>query len=106
MVVKVNMLKELKENFPEKFKKWFKIATITLIVVFSFVLGIEYQIKYQEYTNKTTKIINNSDVNIAIDKNENLILINKNGRCDIYKDSIGYQITEMYARKIELKNKK
>jgi hypothetical protein len=51
--------------------------------------------------------LDKSQVNLAIDENNHLIIIDKNnGNYTVYEDSIGVAIFNMYARNVIVKSEK
>jgi hypothetical protein len=101
----MQIIDKLPEKLRKKLKLTYKGSIVIIIMSLSFLLGKEYQIKYQNYIDNKTKEYNKDQINIAIDKNDNLIILHDNGKCEIYKDSIGYEIFDMYTKTIWVKNK-
>jgi hypothetical protein len=92
----------------EKIKKLFtelgKYSIITIVVIAAFFLGKFYE-SFKNSSNNEDKVvitkIERSDVNIAIDENNHLIVIDKKtGDYVIYQDSIGNSIFKLYAKNI------
>ena len=98
----------------EKFKKlkdkvspFFKSVTIYGIILCSVVAAFFVGVFYNEMANKdkTSKVqvktIVKSEVNLAIDENNHLIVIEKKtGNYSIYQDSIGKTIFKQYAKNV------
>ena len=98
----------------EKFKKLkekltpiFKSVTIYGIILCSVVAAFFVGVFYNQMTNKdkSTKVqvktISKSEVNLAIDENNHLIVIEKKtGNYSIYQDSIGKTIFKLYAKNV------
>jgi hypothetical protein len=91
----------------EKIKKVFtelgKYSIITIVIIAAFFLGKFYE-SFQN-KNDIEKVvitkIERSDVNIAIDENNHLMIIDrKTGDYVIYQDSIGNSIFKLYAKNI------
>jgi hypothetical protein len=91
----------------EKIKKLFtelgKYSIITIVIIAAFFLGKFYE-SFQN-KNDIEKVvitkIERSDVNIAIDENNHLMIIDrKTGDYVIYQDSIGNSIFKLYAKNI------
>ena len=88
-------------------KKVLKSITIYSIIglscIASFFIGYYYNKmnnKPQEVKTEVTKV-KQRDVNLAIDQNNNLIIINiKSGDYTIYEDSIGNEIFSLYAKNV------
>jgi len=78
-----------------------KYLIIGIALFSSFTIGGLFEkYKNKENTNKVKKI-NKSDVSLAIDEGDNLIIIdNKSGDYLIYQDSISKVIFKLYAHKI------
>ena len=96
-------LKKLKEKITPIFKSIAIYGIILCSVVASFFIGVFYnQITNK---NKSTKVqvrtIVKSEVNLAIDENNHLIVIEKKtGNYSIYQDSIGKTIFKLYAKNV------
>jgi hypothetical protein len=71
--------------------------------VASFFVGIYYNkstTKKEKPTYQVTKVLR-SNVNLAIDESNNLIVIdNKTGNYTVYQDSIGITIFKLYAKNV------
>jgi hypothetical protein len=96
-------LKKLKE----KVAPFFKSVTIYGIILCSVVASFFVGIFYNQMTNKNkvskvqVKTVTKSEVNIAIDENNHLIVIDKKtGNYRIYQDSIGKTIFKLYAKNV------
>lgn len=98
----------------EKFKKLrekvspiFKSVTIYGIVLCSVIASFFVGVFYNQITNKNktskvqVKTVTKSEVNLAIDENNHLIVIEKKtGNYSIYQDSIGKTIFKLYAKNV------
>lgn len=100
-------MKEKLKTIGNSIKGFFKgIAIYVLIIVFStasYFIGVVHN----KMTTKPSKAkievvkIKRSQVNLAIDENNHLIVINKEtGNYTIYQDSIGKTIFKIYARNV------
>ena len=80
----------------------FKYLTIGLIVASSFFLGrYNGKTSYEPEVIESFKTVNRSEVNIAVDERNNLIIIDiESGNYTIFEDSIGQSIFKVYAKKI------
>lgn len=99
------IMEEEKKSVVEKLKVIGKkvgiITTLSVTVFGAFSLGYIY-------SRSTTKIkpivvnhIDNSDVNLALDQNNHLMVIDKKtGNYTIYDDSVGVTIFNIYARNL------
>lgn len=90
------------EKIKSIFKELGKYSIITVVIVASFFLGKFYE-SFQK--TKVEKVIitniQRSDVNIAIDENNHLMVIDKKtGDYVVYQDSIGNSIFKLYAKSI------
>lgn len=99
-------IKKNNEKIKKIFNQILKVISFMLIIAASIGLGIFYE------KNNTVKIekpnvtkVGRSDVRIAIDESNNLIIINnESGEYAIYQDSIGKSIFNIYARSIWAQN--
>jgi hypothetical protein len=96
-----------KQSFIEKVKQIGKQILFYLIIIISLVVGISLGYHYEKlksmgHSSKfTPTIIKKSDVNLAIDEKNNILIVNKNdGTYIMYQDSIGYTIFNFYAKNI------
>jgi len=96
-------LKKLKD----KITPFFKSVTIYGIILCSVVASFFVGVFYNQMTNKNkaskvqVKTIVKSEVNLAIDENNHLIVIEKKtGNYSIYQDSIGKTIFKLYAKNV------
>lgn len=100
--MKNEKLKRIKEKARPVVINITKAIIIGVLVVASFYQGrfIERHKSDKEIELNVTKV-NKSEVNIAIDESDNLIIIdNETGKYIIYQDSIGESIFKLYARNI------
>lgn len=81
------------------------IIKLTYILIIATSLGVGFIIGYYHNMisdiklDKKQKIYSKSEINIAVDENNNLLLINRfDGTYTMYEDSIGYTIFNLYAR--------
>jgi len=91
------------KTFVDNSKKMLKSVTIYSIIglscVASFFIGYYYN-KIQEVKTEVIKV-KQRDVNLAIDQNNNLIIVDINsGDYTIYEDSIGNTIFLLYAKNV------
>jgi hypothetical protein len=96
-------LKKLKEKVTPIFKSITVYGIILCSVVAAFFIGVFYN--QTTNTNKVSKVqvktIIKSEVNLAIDENNHLIIIDKKtGNYSIYQDSIGKTIFKLYAKNV------
>ena len=78
-----------------------KYSVLTVIILASFFTGRFYEDFQKGKVEETVTKVYKDDINIAIDENNNLILIYKEtGDYTILQDSIGNSIFELYAKKI------
>lgn len=97
------MIMEVKKS--NKFKLFFKelgkYSVLTIVILASFFLGKFYEnFQVSGDVEKVTRVERN-DINIAIDENNNLIIIyRETGDYTIYQDSIGNSIFKLYAKSI------
>lgn len=86
------------------FVKQVMLYTIIITVsTLSFIVGLYYNkfFKTEKKPSVEVNVVKNTDVNLAIDQYNNLIIIdNKTGDYVIYQDSIGHTIFTMYAKNI------
>jgi len=93
-------------NIKEKLNKILKQVSLYLIISVSFIAGISIGYYYQYIKSSYTKepqmvSVKKSDVKLAIDENNNLLIIKKSdGTYVIYEDSVGYLIFNLYAKNI------
>lgn len=74
-----------------------------LSLVVGFSLGYIYKtfISYKSVSETESRMIYKKNVDIAIDENDNLLVISKkDGTYTLYEDSIGYTIFSFYAKNI------
>ncbi len=95
------------KKFKEKVTPFFKNVTIYGIILCSVVASFFVGVFYNQMTNKNkqtkvqVKTITKSEVNLAIDENNHLIVIEKKtGNYSIYQDSIGKTIFKLYAKNV------
>lgn len=98
-------MKEKLEILKEKLKSVFKHMFIYLIVIgatfASFLIGMYYQKMTHKPKKYNIEKIVKDEVNLAIDENNNLIIIEKQtGDYTIYEDSIGTSIFKLYAKNV------
>lgn len=94
----------------EKIKLFLKNILIYVVIAVcagaSFFIGVYFQKNNTEIIKHEIKRMNKKDILLAIDENNNLILINKNsGDYTIYEDSIGENIFKIYANNVWNQNK-
>jgi hypothetical protein len=94
------------ENFKEKLKQMLKQLSFYVVILISFVAGISIGY-YYNFIKKTCDkepqftSIRKSEIKLAIDENNNLLIIKQsNGSYTVYQDSIGYTIFNLYAKNI------
>lgn len=95
-----------KINMPELWSKakvfLHKITYYSVVIVslgVGFALGFYYNLITDIKVDKKPKVVNKSEINIAVDENSNLLLINKsNGTYIMYQDSVGFTVFNLYAR--------
>ena len=91
------------EKLKSSFTELGKYSVITVVIIASFFLGKYYHAFQTEKVVEKVVItkVDKSSVNIAIDENNNLMVINKKtGDYVIYQDSIGNSIFKLYAKNI------
>jgi hypothetical protein len=96
-----------KHSFIEKIKQIGKQSLFYLTIIVSLVVGVSIGYHYEKLKNleesssvKPT-VVKKSDVNLAIDERNNILIVNKNdGTYITYQDSIGYSIFNFYAKNI------
>lgn len=96
-------LKNLKVKLSQLFKNGVIYGIIVCAITASFFLGNFYnQITNKDKSSKVqVKTIVKSEVNLAIDENNHLIVIEKKtGNYSIYQDSIGKTIFKLYAKNV------
>lgn len=99
-------MKEKITNFLEKRKSTIKSIGIIVFIVASLLGGFSVGYFYNEqYGPKKPTIqmvkVNRSQVNLAIDENNHLLIIDKStGDYTVYQDSIGMSIFKLYAKNI------
>ena len=104
-------MKLIKENVLKTLKNIGKYVVTALIVISSFFIGTFFEewhnLKDQETIEKN-KVVERADVSLAVDENNNLIVIdNYTGDYVVYTDSIGISIFDLYAKNLwALHNKK
>jgi hypothetical protein len=96
-------LKKLKDKIIPFFKSVAIYGIILSSIVASFFVGGFYN--QMTNKNKSSKVqvrtITKSEVNLAIDENNHLIVIDKKtGNYSIYQDSIGKTIFKLYAKNV------
>lgn len=99
-------MKEKFVKFFERSKPVFKniifLSFVSISLVAGFYIGSSYNSKYgpQKPTIHTVKV-NRSQVNLALDEHNHLIIIDKKtGDYTVYQDSIGVSVFKLYARNI------
>jgi hypothetical protein len=101
--MKNEKIKRILEKVKNSVKSIIKYSVITLAIISSFYLGkfIESQKISEEIIDSKVTTIKRSDVNIAIDEGNNLLIIdNKTGDYMMLQDSIGNSIFKLYSRNI------
>jgi hypothetical protein len=96
-------LKNLKDKITTLFKNGIIYGIILCSIAASFFVGSFYN--QMTNKNKSSKVqvrtIVKSEVNLAIDENNHLIVIDKKtGNYSIYQDSIGKTIFKLYAKNV------
>lgn len=91
-------------DFIKKLAKNTAIYSVIIVAtIASFYVGMYYNKTVTEKKGvkiEVTKVLK-QDVNLAIDENNNLIVIeNKSGNYTIYQDSIGETIFKLYAKNV------
>lgn len=100
------MIEKIKEIYKKSLPFLKQVVTyliMILISLLSFFVGVYYTklFKKEKKPLVEVNIIKDSDVNLAIDQHNNLIIIDiKTGNYVIYQDSIGHTIFTMYAKNI------
>lgn len=93
-------------NIKEKLKNALKHLSFYTIISASFIAGLSIGYYYEyiksSYTKKPQMVsVKKSDVKLAIDENNNLLIIKKtDGSYVVYEDSVGYLIFNLYAKNI------
>ena len=105
--LKLKTMNEKLKKLKEKVVPFFKSVTIYGIILCSVVASFFVGVFYNQITNKNkgskvqVKTIVKSEVNLAIDENNHLIVIEKKtGNYSIYQDSIGKTIFKLYAKNV------
>lgn len=82
-------------------KNIFYVFSIIFSITIGYYFGLySYKLKSQN-TPKQLEIVIKKNVSIGTDEKNNLIIINKSiGTCTVYEDSVGYNIFNLYAKKI------
>ena len=94
------------ENFKEKLKQMLKQLSFYIVISISFVagasIGYYYDFIKKSYDKEPQFVsIRKSEIKLAIDENNNLLIIKQNnGSYTVYQDSIGYTIFNIYAKNI------
>ena len=94
------------ENIKQNQKNVVKQVSLYVIISVSFIAGISigYYYQYIKSTySKPTQVVSvkKTDVKLAIDENNNLLVIKKtDGSYVVYEDSVGYLIFNLYAKNI------
>ena len=96
-------LKNLKDKITTLFKNGIIYGIILCSIAASFFVGSFYN--QMTNKNKSSKVqvrtIVKSEVNLAIDENNHLIVIDKKtGNYSIYQDSVGKTIFKLYAKNV------
>jgi hypothetical protein len=99
-------MKVNKKRIKEISIKVAKYLTISLVIVSSFFLGrLNKELSQVDVEIESFKSVSRSEVNIAIDERNNLIVIDiESGNYTIYEDSIGQSIFKLYAKNIWTQN--
>lgn len=100
-------MKEKIQKVKEILKKMFKNIMVYSVILVSTIASFFIGVYYNKMTDKNKEVkfevkqIRKSDVNLAIDENNHLIVIEKNtGNYTIYQDSIGQTIFNLYAKNV------
>lgn len=95
-------------KYTPMFKNIMFIIFIGVSLFAGFSAGYTYCNKYGEQKPTIQMIrVNRSQVNLALDEHNHLIIINKkSGDYTVYQDSIGVSIFKLYARDIFTKHSK
>lgn len=100
-------MNEKLKNLKSFLKKIFKTLSIYLVIFLTILISFFLGFYYKEYSDKhknvkhEVKKIQKSEVTLAIDENNYLIIIeNKTGNYKIFQDSVGLKIFNLYARNI------
>lgn len=93
------------EKFKEKITKLFNQFLSTIIIVVCLTCGFTVGYYYQHIINneKDTKpvIKTKQEIKIAVDDAGNLLIINsQDGKYQVFQDSIGFTILNLYANKL------
>jgi hypothetical protein len=91
-----------KEVIKKVLNNFLLVIAICISIGLGFVIGQNYhRLIPDEVPTFKIKYVKKSDINIAVDESNRLILIdNKNGDYVIYSDSIGNSIFNIYAKQI------
>jgi len=97
---------ETKTNSEIKSSTSGKLSSYLFLIVsmaLGFTIGYYYNIisEFKLSKNKVSAEITKSSVNLAVDEDNNLLMIDKQtGNYTIYQDSVGHSIFNLYARNI------
>lgn len=102
--MKKEKIKEFLSKVKPTLTKVVRYSIITSAIIASFLVG-KFVENYKNKKSNTEVVsevvkIKKSEVNIAIDETNNLIIFDKHGEYVIYEDSIGHTIFKLYARNI------
>jgi hypothetical protein len=96
-----------KQSIIEKVKQFGKQAVFYLTISITLVVGVSIGYHYEKLKNLKESstfnpiVVKKSDVSLAIDEKNNMLIINKkDGTYTMYQDSIGYTIFNFYAKNI------
>lgn len=96
-----------KQLIIEKVKQIGKQTLFYLIITTSLIVGVSIGYHYEKLktlgqsSKFNPSVIKKSDVSLAIDEKNNILIVNKNdGTYIMYQDSIGYTIFNFYAKNI------
>lgn len=96
-------LKSALDSTKKVVNKLFLYVVITGSIIAAYLFGVEHTKLTQKPTYHKVRInkIKKSDVNLAVDEDNHLIIINnKTGNYTIYQDSIGKTIFKLYAKNV------
>jgi hypothetical protein len=95
-------MENLKEKIGQVMKQVSFYAVITISLIVGFSIGYYYDMVKQSYKKEPTFVsVRKSDIKLAIDENNNLLIIRESdGSYTVYQDSVGYTIFGLYAKNI------
>lgn len=94
-------MEKMKEKIIKFLNQFLSIIIIVVCLACGFTVGYYYQHILNAEKDSKPKIKTKREIKIAVDDAGNLLIINStDGKYQIYQDSVGFTILNLYANKI------